>query len=227
MATEPAIDRRDILVQTSDAELPGVLSIPVGANGLVVFAHGSGSHRLSARNMQMADSLNAVGLATLLFELLTPAEYAADQDTRVHRFDIPLLADRLTATLEWLPALSVPGALPVGLLGIGTGAAAALITAGRYPESVSAVVSRGGRPDLAGESLRHVKSPTLLIAGSEDGPVIEMNRDASNHLYCLMRLEIVPGATHLFDEPGALESASELATDWFLNYLRRNHPWYP
>lgn len=227
MATKSATDCCDVLVEAGDAGLAGVLSVPSNPNALVVFSHGSGSARLSARNAQLTQRFNGAGLATLLFELLTPEEYTTDQETRIHRFDIPLLAERLTATVDWLPAVDGVGTLPVGLYGVGTGAAAALITATRRPERIGAVVVGSGRPDLAGDRLARVRTPTLLIAGSKDGPVVEMNREASNHLYCLMRLEIIPGATHFFDEPGSLDTASQLATEWFLGYLLDEHPWRP
>lgn len=194
--------------------LPGLLTVPPGASGLVVFAHGSGSSRLSPRNQHVARGLNAAGLGTLLFDLLL-AEEAED---RRNVFDIPLLAGRLEEALDWLG--SGPYArLAIGLFGASTGAAAALIAAARRPDAVAAVVSRGGRPDLAGNALARVRAPTLLIVGGYDDVVIELNQAASTLLACEKRLDIVPGATHLFEEPGTLDKVIELAADWFTRFL--------
>ncbi len=191
------------------------LAGPDTASGLVIFAHGSGSSRLSPRNRYVADALQKAGFATLLFDLLSEEE-AVD---RAKVFDIPLLAERVGDALRW--ALSVPetAGLPVGLFGASTGAAAALVAAARWPERVKAVVSRGGRPDLAGVKLVDVRAPTLLIVGGADHVVIGLNEDALTQLSCKKRLEIVPGATHLFEEPGTLAAVVELAAAWFTTYL--------
>jgi putative phosphoribosyl transferase len=219
MSPSAPIASREITVQAGEVPLPGMLALPPGATGIVVFAHGSGSSRFSARNRFVADFLNGAGLATLLFDLLTAEEHVVDQRTRELRFDIPLLGTRLTGTVDWIGAQPRIGALRVGLFGASTGAAAALIAAAERPTAVAAVVSRGGRPDLAGSSLPRVQAPTLLIVGGEDGPVISMNRGAGAKLGCEHRIEIVPGATHLFEEPGKLEEVARLARDWFVRYL--------
>jgi dienelactone hydrolase len=195
--------------------LAGTLRIPAGAACVVVFAHGSGSSRLSPRNNAVAEDVGARGIATLLFDLLTPDE----EGDRQNVFDIPLLAERLSDSVGWAnrePALS---RLPVGLFGASTGAAAALVAAARMPGQVGAVVSRGGRPDLAGEALERVAAPTLLIVGGADYGVIELNREAFARLAAPKALEVVPGATHLFPEPGALETVAALAAEWFLKHL--------
>jgi putative phosphoribosyl transferase len=195
--------------------LKGLLTVPGGASGIVVFAHGSGSSRLSPRNKQVAHALNRAGLATLLFDLLLPGE-AGD---RRKVFDIRLLASRLEAALGWLQADKSTAELAIGLFGASTGAAAALTAAARRPELVAAVVSRGGRPDLAAQAFAGVLAPTLLIVGALDTVVIELNRRAMAQLTCPTRLEIVPGATHLFEEPGTLDRVVSLATAWFVEYL--------
>ena len=198
--------------------LKGVLTVPDEASGIVVFAHGSGSSHLSPRNAQVARALNQAGLATLLFDLLLPAE-AQDR----HKvFDIPLLAGRLEEALDWIEEEESTTDLPVGLFGASTGAAAALTAAARRPELISAVVSRGGRPDLAAGAFAGVLAPTLLIVGELDTVVIELNRRAMTHLTCPVHLEIVPGATHLFEEPGTLERVTQLATEWFVQYLEKS-----
>ena len=199
--------------------LAGDLSIPTDARGIVVFAHGSGSSRHSPRNRFVADVLRAGGLATLLMDLLTEAEEAEDVRTLALRFDIGLLAHRLVGATDWLAQQPDTSALPVGYFGASTGAGAALVAAAERPDAVAAIVSRGGRPDLAGPSLASVRAPTLLIVGGADGPVIEMNRDAMRQMSALTHLEIVPGATHLFEEPGALEQVATLARAWFAHYL--------
>nr|WP_320083312.1 alpha/beta family hydrolase [Marinobacter daqiaonensis] len=188
--------------------------------GVVLFAHGSGSSRLSPRNRQVAQALVDRGLATVLLDLLTEEEEREDQVTRELRFNIPMLAGRLTDAVDWLGGDSQLQSLPVGLFGASTGAAAALIAAADRPERASAVVSRGGRPDLAGEALPRVEAATLFIVGGEDTPVIEMNRGAAREMQCHVQTEIVPGATHLFEEPGKLEEVSRLAADWFLEKLQ-------
>lgn len=201
------------------AGLDGDLELPEQASGLVIFAHGSGSSRLSPRNRLVARRLEQGGLATLLLDLLTPLEEAHDA-TGVYRFDIELLAERLEAALHWAASKPALRALPTGLFGASTGAGAALVAAARHPDRVRAVVSRGGRPDLAGPAwLRQVLAPTLLIVGGRDDVVLGLNQQAADHLGCPHRLEVVPGATHLFSEPGTLEHVGELACDWFLRYL--------
>jgi putative phosphoribosyl transferase len=195
--------------------LEGLLTVPDGASGIVVFAHGSGSSRLSPRNNEVARALNRAGLATLLFDLLLPGE----AEDRHKVFDIPLLAGRLEEALDWIEEEETTADLAIGLFGASTGAAAALTAAARRPEQVAAVVSRGGRPDLAAEALAGVLAPTLLIVGGLDTVVIELNRRAKAQLTCPARLEIVPGATHLFEEPGALDRVVSLATAWFVQYL--------
>jgi putative phosphoribosyl transferase len=195
------------------------LSLPARATGLVLFAHGSGSSRYSPRNRQVAKVLNEAGIATVLADLLTPAEEDADSRGGRHRFDVVLLAERLRAVIEYLALLQSTGPLPLGLFGASTGAAAALLTASRAPLGVRAVVSRGGRPDLAEDALEHVQAPTLLIVGGDDLPVVELNRRALLLLTCEKQMAIVPGATHLFEEPGALNAVAALARDWFKRCL--------
>jgi putative phosphoribosyl transferase len=209
---------REIDVVTGGRALPGELTIPTGATGIVVFAHGSGSSRKSPRNVLVATALQQRGLATLLFDLLTADEERLDARTAILRFDIPLLAGRLVDAIDGLETAGA-GGMPVGGFGASTGAAAALIAAARRPDSVRAVVSRGGRPDLASDELGAVRAPTLLIVGSRDEAVIEMNRDAMRRMRCEVDLAIVPGATHLFEEPGALEEVARRAGDWFASRL--------
>ena len=189
--------------------LPGDLRVPRGARGIVVFAHGSGSSRLSPRNRAVADALDRAGLATLLIDLLTAEEEREDELTAELRFDIPLLARRLEAARGWLSREPQTKSLALGYFGASTGAAAALIAAAERPEGVFAVVSRGGRPDLAGGALPRVRAPVLLIVGGDDQPVLALNRDAARRLNCERRLEVVEGATHLFEEPGALEQVED------------------
>jgi len=184
---------------------------------MVVFAHGSGSSRLSSRNRQVASALNEAGIATLLFDLLRPDEEEANNRALV--FDIRFLASRLTDAVGWVDRAMVPDAHSIGLFGASTGAAAALVAAAQLPGRISAVVSRGGRPDLAGEALRQVRAPTLLIVGQRDEEVIDLNRIALGHLEAPAMLEIIPGATHLFLEPGAMEKVAVLAVSWFERYL--------
>ena len=209
----------EIEIPVGDASLSGSLVVPDGAPGVVLFAHGSGSSRHSPRNRKVADVLNGAGLATLLVDLLTEEEEQVDLRTRALRFDIGLLADRLVAITDWLPEQPTAAGLAVGLFGASTGAAAALVAAARRPDAVRAVVSRGGRPDLAGAALAQVRAPTLLIVGGRDELVLELNRQAHDQLRCEKRLEIVPGATHLFEEPGTLDRVAELAAGWFSKYL--------
>lgn len=200
---------------TLDADL----LLPADAIGLVLFAHGSGSSRFSPRNRHVAQQLVDAGLGAVLADLLTPDEERVDERTRHLRFDIPLLGERLIGAADWLRKQDDTAGLPVGLFGASTGAGAALVAAARRPEAIAAVVSRGGRPDLAGDELPHVRAPTLLIVGGNDVPVIDLNEQALARLRCEKRLEIVPGATHLFEEPGTLDSVARLARDWFLRYL--------
>jgi putative phosphoribosyl transferase len=205
----------DVEVHAGEHVLPGSLTIPPGASGVVVFAHGSGSSRHSPRNRYVADALQRGGLGTLLFDLLSPEE----EVDRENVFDIPRLADRLAAATDWLRAQPVARELPVGYFGASTGAGAALWAAAEPESPVGAVVSRGGRPDLARRRLRDVRAPTLLIVGGRDDLVIDLNQEAAGHLRCEHRLEIVPGATHLFEEPGTLEVVAELACRWFVDHL--------
>jgi putative phosphoribosyl transferase len=196
------------------------LRVPAGAQGLVIFAHGSGSSRFSMRNRQVAGFLGERRFATLLLDLLTSQEEAIDVDTAEYRFDIARLGPRVSAAADWAATRTDIGGLPIGCFGASTGAAAALIAAAERPATIAAVVSRGGRPDLAGAALGRVKAPTLLIVGSHDEPVIELNRDAMRQMHGRVDLQIVPGATHLFEEPGTLERVCELAAGWFARYLR-------
>jgi putative phosphoribosyl transferase len=208
-------------IPTGDVQLEGILSVPEDAKGLVVFVHGSGSSRHSPRNQYVAQTLQEGGLATLLFDLLTPEEEEIDLQTRHLRFDINLLARRTSGVLEWLALQPYDYGLRVGLFGSSTGAAAALIAAAELPHKVNAVVSRGGRPDLAGPSLPKVQAPTLLIVGGSDEAVIHLNKQALSQMQPGedKKLIIVPGASHLFQEPGTLEYAARLATDWFQTHL--------
>ena len=194
----------------------GILRLPSSPLGLVIFAHGAGSSRLSPRNTRVADQLAERGLASLLFDLLTEEEARS----RVNVFDIPLLGSRVVEAIRWARAEPALAELPIGLFGASTGAAAALVAAAS--EDVAAVVSRGGRPDLAGAALAKVTAPTLLVVGGADHGVIDLNRDAARALRCEHRLAIVPGATHLFEEPGALDRVVDLAADWFAQHFRRN-----
>lgn len=209
-----------VQIPVAGVTLPADLTVPDGAHGVVVFAHGSGSGRGSPRNRYVATELNHAGLATVLVDLLTPDEERVDLLTGTYRFDIGRLGRRVTALAGWLPGHEPVAGLPIGLFGASTGAAAALVAAAQRPDTVRAVVSRGGRPDLAGDHLRAVRSPALLIVGERDELVIELNRAAMGLLTAETRLEIVPGAAHLFEEPGALERVAELAVDWFNHRLR-------
>jgi pimeloyl-ACP methyl ester carboxylesterase len=201
------------------AWLEGGLAMPPRPNGVVLFAHGSGSSRHSPRNQYVAHALQEHGLATLLIDLLTIDEEAVDRRTAHLRFDIPLLAARLVAIVDWLPTLAETRSLPIALFGASTGGGAALVAAAERPSNIAAVVSRGGRPDLAGAALPRVTAPTLLIVGGLDVPVIEMNRQAMARMRGDVALEIVPGATHLFEEPGTLERVAELAGQWLTSHL--------
>jgi dienelactone hydrolase len=209
-----------VRVPVGPAFLEGSLALPEGAHGVVVFAHGSGSSRHSPRNRFVARALQEAGLATLLFDLLTPDEEAVDIHTAHLRFDIELLAGRLVGATRWLMRQRETADFRIGYFGASTGAGAALLAAAHMPDVVAAVVSRGGRPDLAGPALPLVKAPTLLIVGGDDTPVIRMNREAFDQLTVSdKQLMIVPGASHLFEEPGTLEEVARLASDWFGRYL--------
>jgi putative phosphoribosyl transferase len=208
----------EVRIPAGRAMLDGILTIVDQAIALVLFAHGSGSSRHSPRNQFVARRLNDAGLTTLLFDLLTPDEEAVDLYTRKYRFDVGLLAERLVYATKWVREQGGMRDLPVSYFGSSTGAAAALIAAAELPDPISAVVSRGGRPDLAGDALPKVKAPTLLIVGGEDHVVIEMNEKARAQMRCEVKIDIVPGATHLFEEPGALESVADLAGNWFLRH---------
>ena len=214
-SADPPIRDEDVVVQSGAARLVGHLTIPEQCAGLVVFAHGSGSSRHSPRNRFVAAVLNAAGLGTLLFDLLTPDE----EVDRTAVFDIELLAERLGVVTHWLESQPEAKGLRIGYFGASTGAGAALVAAGEPTSSIAAVVSRGGRPDLAGSKLDRVRAPTLLIVGGHDDVVIELNRQAQAQLRCESQLAIVPGATHLFEEPGALEEVSRLACEWLLPRL--------
>jgi putative phosphoribosyl transferase len=211
---------REVVIRLDGAALQGHLDIPAGAEGIVLFAHGSGSSRHSPRNQAMAGAFHTAGLATLLFDLLTPEE----SDDRRNVFDIELLADRLLAATEWVRAQPDSTALARGYFGASTGGGAALWAAGTPGNDVRAVVSRGGRPDLAGPRLADVRCPTLLIVGGADREVLELNRSAASELRCPYRLAVVPGATHLFEEPGAMESVARLAIGWFGQHLAAEQP---
>jgi len=211
----------EVEIQAGHAVLSGNLTIPDGAVALVLFAHGSGSSRHSPRNQFVARKLNDAGLATLLFDLLTQEEEATDMHTREHRFNIGLLAERLVHATRWAKQQKQTRDLRIGYFGSSTGAAAALVAAAEIPQDVGAVVSRGGRADLAGDALPKVQAPTLLIVGGNDDIVIELNEMARDQMRCEVKLEIVAGATHLFEEPGALEKVAKLASDWFSLRLAR------
>lgn len=211
----------EVIIPVPGARLPGDLETPADAKGLVIFAHGSGSSRKSPRNRSVARALRAGGMATLLFDLLTPEEEGEEARTGHLRFNIPLLAARLVGATQWAASQGTAGKLSIGYFGSSTGAAAALTAAAELGERIQAVVSRGGRPDLAGEALEQVVSPTLLIVGANDKPVIRLNEEAHNRLRCERVLRIVAGATHLFEEPGTLETVTGMAVDWFSSHLGR------
>src|SRR5207248_8359551 len=209
----------EVRISAGSVAFEGNLSLPDYAIALVLFAHGSGSSRHSPRNQFVARGLNDAGLATLLFDLLTPEEEAIDARTAELRFNIKLRAERLVHATNWAKGQQQTRNLRIGYFGSSTGGAAALVAAAELAQEVGAVVSRGGRPDLAGAALPRVQAPTLLIVGGNDAPVIEMNRSAMSRLSAVNQLVIVPGATHLFEEPGTLEEVARLARDWFLKYL--------
>lgn len=224
----PAYDddrlERTITLRAGDTELEGTLGVPADAKGIVLFAHGSGSSRFSSRNRYVARVLRDAGLATLLLDLLSPAEERVDEVTRQHRFDIGLLARRLVATIDWLGAQPETADLSVGMFGASTGGGAALVAAAERPGRVDAVVSRGGRPDLAGDALSRVRAPTLLIVGERDDVVIDLNEQARRQMTAPVEIVIIPGATHLFEERGALESVATVARDFLLSYLGHHAP---
>ena len=209
----------EVRIPAGGVTLDGNLTIVDGATALVLFAHGSGSSRHSPRNQFVARTLNNAGLGTLLFDLLTPEEEAIDARTAELRFNIKLLAERLVHATNWAKQQHQTRNLRIGYFGSSTGGGAALVAAAEGPQDVGAVVSRGGRPDLAGEALPKVQVPTLLIVGGDDDIVIELNEQARDRMHCEVKLEIVAGATHLFEEPGALEQVAKLAGDWFVDHI--------
>jgi putative phosphoribosyl transferase len=213
-----------VSVPVDGVRLEGGLAVPERAAGIVVFAHGSGSSRHSPRNRDVAEVLQEGGLATLLFDLLTPKEEVLDARTAALRFDAEMLARRLLGATDWLARRPGVDRLKVGYFGASSGGGAALVAAAGRPRAVGAVVSRGGRPDLAGEALSRVTAPVLLIVGENDREVLALNHEAMQRFAGPKRLEIVPGATHLFEEPGALEEVARLARDWFLRYLVPERP---
>ena len=219
-ATQQGYESRAVGIRARGITLDGDLVVPPLAEGVVLFAHGSGSSRFSPRNRAVANELNLAGFATLLLDLLTPTEERWDATSAALRFDVDLLAQRLITATDWLASRSDTSDLGIGYFGASTGAAAALAAAARRQESVRAIVSRGGRPDLAGPMLAQVRAPTLLIVGGRDTPVIAFNRAAHHELRCVKELRIVPGATHLFEEPGALEEVTRLARAWYRRHLR-------
>ncbi len=212
-------ERQQVTIPLAAGEIEGHLTLPSSAHALVLFAHGSGSSRLSPRNRFVAHVLNEARLGTLLLDLLTPSEELIDEQTAELRFNIDLLAARLIAASRWLRQNDQPAGLKLGYFGASTGAAAALEAAAELQDDVGAIVSRGGRPDLAASYLARVRAPTLLIVGGKDALVLDLNRRALDALKVEKRMEIVPGATHLFEEPGALERVALLARDWFQHYL--------
>jgi len=220
-AASMGFETRGVSIPSDGVVLQGDLTLPAGARGLVIFAHGSGSGRLSPRNRMVARRLQDGGFGTLLFDLLTVREETLDAITSSLRFDIDFLAGRLAAATQWVATQSRTRTLRLGYFGASTGAAAALVVAARYPGLVGAIVSRGGRPDLAGAYLRQIAAPTLLIVGGADSTVIRLNQAALTQLSCdVKELKIVPGATHLFEEPGALEQVADLAGRWFARHLQ-------
>ena len=225
-STPDKIDERPVDVRVGNFTLEGQLAVPRDALGVVLFAHGSGSSRHSPRNRAVAEMLQAGGLATLLMDLLTPSEEATDQRTAELRFDIGLLAERLVGATDWLGHLPDTRRLNIGYFGASTGVAAALVAAAERPVQVRAIVSRGGRPDLAGDALARVQAPTLLLVGGDDVPVIGLNQFALEQLGSRARLDIIPEAGHLFEEPGKLEAVASRARDWFEEHLADSGPAY-
>jgi dienelactone hydrolase len=216
---KPIAEGRPVRIPAGTVAMQGDLAIPDGSRAVVVFAHGSGSSRHSPRNRYVAAALREARLGTLLMDLLTVDEESVDARTGHLRFDIALLASRLVAATDWLASEPASAGLAIGYFGASTGAGAALVAAAERPDAVRAIVSRGGRPDLAGATLSRVKAPTLLIVGGYDEPVITMNRDAMGRMRAPVQLEIVSGATHLFEEPGTLETVARLGRDWFVRHL--------
>lgn len=219
-ANNAMVETGEVLIRAGAVLLNGELIVPKDARGIVLFAHGSGSSRHSPRNQYVARMIRNSGVGTLLFDLLTREEEAIDNYTREFRFDINLLAHRLVAATKWLAGEDETNKLRFGYFGASTGGGAALVAAAELGGKIGAVVSRGGRPDLAGEALGRVTAPTLLLVGGLDGPVIKMNEEAFAQLRCVKELKIIPGATHLFEEPGKLEEVASLAAKWFLEHLR-------
>lgn len=217
-------EQTEIVIDTGKVHLEGTFQRPDKPKGIIIFAHGSGSNRFSPRNYMIAESLHYGNMATLLFDLLTPTEQQEDNITCHWRFNINLLGSRLIDVVDWLERFESAQGLPIGLFGASTGAAAALVAAAERPEVVQAVVSRGGRPDLAANALHSVRSPTLLIVGSRDTMVVDLNYEAGHLLKGPHELKIVPGASHLFEEPGTLEEVARLANGWFQNYLSVQAP---
>ena len=217
--TEPLVRSRHVWLPVAGGAIDGDLSVPDRATGIVLFAHGSGSSRLSPRNRKVARELQDGGLATLLFDLLTPMEEEEDKRTGELRFDVKLLADRLVTVIDLVAEGLGEGVFRIGLFGASTGSAAALIAAAKRPKVIRAIVSRGGRPDLAESALASVRAPTLLIVGAQDPQVLQLNMNALAELHCIKRMEVVPRATHLFAEAGTLEQVSWLARDWFNQHL--------
>ena len=209
----------EVVISARNVDLQGNLTLPENAQGIILFAHGSGSSRHSVRNRFVASYLNRDGFGTLLMDLLSAEEESFDLATAHLRFDIGLLAERLMVAVDWLQANEATQKMRIGLFGSSTGGGAALVTAAREPGAIGAVVSRGGRPDMAGTALPEVKAPTLLIIGGDDLPVIELNREAAEELRCPKAIKIIPGATHLFEEPGTLEEVARLASEWFAKHL--------
>jgi len=220
MSTRELVEEHLVTIAAGEVKLVGDLVIPDAAHGLVLFAHGSGSSRGSPRNRMVAERLHDAGIATLLFDLLTPEEDTVDRVTAHLRFDIDMLARRMIAATDWAHARAHLAALPIGYFGASTGAAAALIAAASRPALVHAVVSRGGRVDLADASLGHVEAPSLFIVGEADPTVLALNREAIARMHCTRELQIVADATHLFEEPGALDEVARLAAAWFARHLR-------
>ncbi|MDG4760635.1 dienelactone hydrolase family protein [Micromonospora sp. WMMD710] len=215
------VRRSTVTIPVGDVELPADLTVPAQPVGVVLFAHGSGSSRHSPRNVEVAGTLNDRGLGTVLVDLLSPAEDEVDARTAELRFDIGLLANRLAGIVDWLAVERPAGDVPIGLFGASTGAAAALVAASSRADRVGAVVSRGGRPDLAGAALTQVRTPTLLLVGGLDEEVLALNEQASAELGDVGELRVVPGATHLFEEPGTLDRVAEFAGAWFTTHLSR------
>ena len=220
MTHSTANTAHSVIIPSQNVHLDGILHIPEAARGIVLFAHGSGSSRFSKRNQFVASVLNAANFATLLFDLFTLEEEMQDKDKRELVFDIEFLASRLVDATEWCATQLATQDLSIGYFGASTGGGAAIVAAAKESRIVKTIVSRGGRPDLAGAALPLVKAPTLFIVGGDDEPVIELNRSAMAKMQCVKQLDIVPGATHLFEEPDTLEAVASLATAWFSQYLR-------